>query len=116
MNSLDASECAARLRDPQTRAAFLAAGSGGHSFMEPIRGFHAVSAGLQLGLSELYQLDMRPLDLTAVMQLLLSASGAALVQQWLAGQPAFASARGGDSSQDPAILALSGTVAADRGR
>ena len=58
--------------DPEARAAFLAAGVGGRSFMEPIRAFHAVSAGLQLGLSELHGLDMRPLDLTAALDLLLN--------------------------------------------
>ena len=53
MNSLDADECEKRLRDPAARAAFLAERAGGHSFMEPIRAFHAVSAGIQLGLAEL---------------------------------------------------------------
>ena len=37
--------------------------------MEPIRAFHAVSAGIQLGLAELYRLDMRALDLTAAIDL-----------------------------------------------
>src|SRR5690606_6640909 len=47
MNALDAQECRRNLRDPQARAAFLASGTGGHSFMEPIHAFHAISAGLQ---------------------------------------------------------------------
>ena len=72
MNSLDAAECEKRLRNRSARAAFLAEGVGGHSFMEPIRAFHAVSAGIQLGASELHGLDMRPLDLIAALDLLLN--------------------------------------------
>ncbi len=114
MNSLDASECATRLRDPEARAAFLAEGSGGHSYMEPIRAFHAISAGLQLGLAELFELDMRPLDLTAVMHLLLS--DAALPEAWLRGESPFETARGGDSTGSLAVQKLSGTLgAAPRG-
>jgi Fe-S-cluster containining protein len=75
MNSLDAEECSTRLRDPMARAAFLQDGSGGHSFLEPIRAFHAISEGLQLGLSELYQLDMRPLELTFALHLLMNEEG-----------------------------------------
>src|SRR6185503_15728319 len=37
MNSLDADECAQRLRDPAARAAFVARGFAGRTFMEPIR-------------------------------------------------------------------------------
>ena len=109
MNSLDADECASRLRDPETRATFLAEGFGGHSFMEPIRGFHAVSAGLQLSLAELYHLDMRPLDLTAAMHLLFSGSDA-LPSEWLNGKSPFAPARGADNSADPGIRQLSGAL------
>jgi len=85
MNSLDAKECELRLRDPQARAAFLAQGSGGHCFLEPIRAAQAVSAGVQLGLSELYGLDMRPVELTAALHLLLSGP-AASDASWLAGE------------------------------
>ncbi|HYP86639.1 MAG TPA: YkgJ family cysteine cluster protein, partial [Polyangiaceae bacterium] len=76
MNSLDAKECELRLRDEPTRAAFLAQGHGGHCYLEPIRAAQAISAGLQLAGSELYGLDMRPLDLTAAIHLLLSDRGA----------------------------------------
>ncbi|HEX2736227.1 MAG TPA: YkgJ family cysteine cluster protein [Polyangiaceae bacterium] len=120
MNSLDAAECRDQLHDPQVRAAFLASGRGGHAFMEPIRAFHAISAGLQLGLHELFGLDMRPLDLTAAMHQLLSAdapnevgavsdaSASPSVRTWLAGEPAFEAARGGDSTDDVNVLELSG--------
>lgn len=97
MNSLDAQECRSRLRDPVARAEFLERGSGGRSFMEPIRAFHAVSAGLQLGLTELYGLDMRPLELTAALDLLLNGP-ATSVADWLDGKRAFESALGGDSA------------------
>lgn len=110
MNSLDADECARNLRDPEARADFLAAGRGGRSFMEPIRAFHAISAGLQLGLSELFQLDMRPLDLTAAVHELLSGSET-LAEQWLRGEPSLEGARGGDSSDNAVVQELSGRVA-----
>ena len=111
MNSLDAGECEKRLHDPEARAAFLATGAGSHSYMEPIRAFHAVSAGLQLGLAELYELDMRPLDLIAAMKLLLSDSGAT-ARSWLEGRPAFEAARGGDSTGSLAVQKLSGALGA----
>jgi hypothetical protein len=109
MNSLDAQECATRLRDPQTRAAFLAEGGGGHSFMEPIRAFHAVSAGLQLGLSELYQLDMRPLELTAALHLLLGGPETAPLE-WIRGQRSFDSAVSADTRTDSRLRLLGGAV------
>lgn len=94
MNSLDAGECESRLREPAGRAEFLAQGHGGHCFLEPIQAFRAVSAGLQLGLSELYHLDVRPLDLLAVMRLLLESDAAApgddaLGNAWTHGQQPF---------------------------
>lgn len=102
MNSLDAGECATRLRDPEARAAFLARGVGGRSFMEPIRAFHAVSAGLQLGLSELFGLDMRPLELTAAVHLLLTGPES-LAGAWLHGDRPFEQARGADQGKDPGL-------------
>ncbi|HET7538652.1 MAG TPA: YkgJ family cysteine cluster protein [Polyangiaceae bacterium] len=97
MNSLDAEDCKLRLRDPAARAAFLARGSGGRSFMEPIRASHAVSAGLQLSLSELYGLDMRPLELTWALDALLNGPGSSTAD-WLSGERAFESALGGDNA------------------
>jgi Fe-S-cluster containining protein len=109
MNSLDANECAKRLRDPEVRAEFLANGAGAHSFMEPIRAFHAVSAGLQLALSELFELDMRPLDLIAAIELLLT-EGDSIPREWIAGRPAFEAARGGDATHDLGIRVVSGAA------
>jgi Fe-S-cluster containining protein len=110
MNSLDATECSTRLRDPDARAEFLKVGFGGHSYMEPIRAFHAISAGLQLGLSEIYRLDMRPLDLTAALHLLLNGDEA-ISREWLEGRRAFEAARGGDSSASLGGQELSGILA-----
>jgi hypothetical protein len=109
MNSLDAGECARRLREPEARAAFLATGAGSRSFMEPIRAYHAVSAGLQLGLSELYEVDMRPLDLVAAMQLLFTGPES-LGRDWAAGGKVFEPARGGDSTESAAVRQLSGAL------
>jgi len=109
MNSLDAGECATRLREPEARAAFLATGAGSRSFMEPIRAFHAVSAGLQLSLSELYGLDMRPLDLVAAIHLLLNGPPST-VEAWLAGETPFDEALGGDSTGSLGIEDLSGRL------
>ncbi len=86
MNSLDADDCARRLRDAAARAEFLARGTGGHCFVEPIQASQAVSAGLQLCGAELYALDMRPLELTAAVSLLLGADGA-VERAWLGGEP-----------------------------
>ena len=91
MNSLDAGECATRLREPLARAEFLANGRGGHTYLEPIRGAQAVSAGLQLSLAELYELDMRPLDLAHAMSLLLRGAEP-LAAEWLAGRRPFEAA------------------------
>lgn len=107
MNSLDDAECARNLRDPQSRERFLERGAGGQSFLEPIRAFHAMSAGLQLGISELFALDMRPLDLVAACHLLLQ-RWEPLVEAWLHGAPALVEARGGDATADVTSHELSG--------
>jgi Fe-S-cluster containining protein len=109
MNSLDAGACETRLRDPAARAAFLAGGPAGQSFMEPIRAFHAVSAGLQLGIAELHGLDMQPLDLTAAMDLLMNGPDS-LPDAWIGGGTPFESARGGDGREQPALDAMVGRV------
>jgi len=109
MNSLDAAECERRLRDAAARAAFLAEGVGGHSFMEPIRAFHAVSAGIQLGASELHGLDMRPLDLIGALDLLLNGPSS-IPDGWIAGGSPFESARGNDATDAPGLRVLSGRL------
>ena len=83
--------------------------------MEPIRGFHAVSAGLQLALAELYALDMRPLELTAAMQLLLTAPDT-LVNEWLTGARSLEAARGGDNSDTAGVQELTGALSARKHR
>lgn len=110
MNSLDAGECSTRLREPSARARFLESGAGSHSYLEPIRAFHAISAGVQLALSELYGLDMHPLELTAVMHALLSGPEATRAR-WLAGQPAFSATYSSGLDADPSMRAVSGVLA-----
>jgi Fe-S-cluster containining protein len=91
MNSLDATACETRLRDPEARAEFVREG-GGHLFVEPIQAFRAVSAGLQLALLELYRLDVRPLELSTAIHILLHGNDSALVGAWIAGQRPFEAA------------------------
>jgi Fe-S-cluster containining protein len=108
MNSRDAAGCAERLQNPATRAEAHANVLGGHSFVEPIRAFIAISAGLQLSLRELYALDSQPLELTAVVQLLLSGP-ASLATQWIGGLTPFESARA-DSDSEAKTRALAGML------
>jgi hypothetical protein len=106
-NSLDATACERALRDPEARAAFLAGSFPLPCFLEPIRAFHAVAAGLQIALDELHGLQVLPLELTAAMRILLDNPETA-PQQWLSGKDPFQPAQGGDNSQDPRIKELSG--------
>ncbi len=107
VNSLDADECRRELRDAKTRAAFLRSGVGGRAFLEPIRATHAVSAGVQLGLSELFGLDMQPLDLTAAAHALLN-GGESIPDEWIAGHTPLEAARGGECVEDATSRALRG--------
>lgn len=107
MNSLDAAACADNLHEPAAHAKFLETGVGAPSFLEPIRAFHAVSAGLQLALAELFDLDMRPLDLTAALHELLSGTSP-ITEDWLRGNAPLAHARGGDGSEHARMRELSG--------
>jgi hypothetical protein len=106
-NSLDASACERTLREPDARDAFLAGRLAVPCYVEPIRAFHAVTAGMQLALHELHELQAAPLELTVAMRLVLDdPDGTA--RAWLAGADPFAAARGGDVSADPRILELAG--------
>jgi len=105
-NSLDAEACAELLREPAARAAFVAGERTFPCYLEPVRGFHALSAGLQLALDELHGLETKPLELTAAMRILLDDPRAA--DEWLAGRDPFQAARGADSTDNPRIAALSG--------
>lgn len=104
MNSLDAQDCERRLRDPEARQAFVAKGAGGRVLLDPIHAAQAVSAGLQMALSEHFFVDMRPLDLVLAMDLLFS-RGASIAEEWLAGEEGFQQALGGRAtklaSQEP---------------
>lgn len=121
VHSLDEQACRAKLYDRERRGAYERGELPGHSFVEPVRAVYAISAGLQLGLYEGLGLDMRPLDLTAALYLLLSESLAAeslpsepsarRVQRWLDGLPAFAEAHGGDATDHQGQVELSGAVA-----
>jgi Fe-S-cluster containining protein len=112
MNSRDAAGCAKILQDPVARAEFLTNPRAGYSFAEPIRAVLAISAGLQLGLSEVYQLDMHPLELAAAVDLLLS-GGQALPARCLSGQPAFEPAWAPEATNDARMTTLSGLVVSD---
>ena len=70
-NSLDASACERSLHDPATRAAFLAGTVSVPCYLEPMRAFHAVTAGLQLALDQLHGLEGTPLELTAAMRIMI---------------------------------------------
>jgi hypothetical protein len=106
-NSLDAAACERTLRDPDTRAQFLAGTFSVPCYLEPIRAFHAVTAGLQLAVHELHGLRMLPLELTAAMRILVDDPDA-VPREWLAGADPFAAARGGDVTNDPLVRQLAG--------
>ena len=128
MNSLDARICEQKLQDGPTREAYFSGTLEGHVFIEPIRAAYAISAGLQLALSECFGLDMRPLDLTAALDLVLSAADeglpaspegdaherSRLLSDWLLGRASLESARGGDASSNPNHLEFAGVVASGR--
>jgi len=106
-NSLDAAACERALHDPETHAAFVAGTAALPCYLEPIRAFHAVTAGVQLALAELHGLRMAPLDLTAAMRILLDDPDG-VPAAWLAGADPFAEARGADTTADPRIAAMAG--------
>jgi hypothetical protein len=109
-NSLDATVCERTLRDPDARAEFLAGTLAVPCFLEPIRAFHAVTAGMQLALDELHGLQVLPLELTAAMRIMVDEPDTVPLQ-WLAGEDPFEAARGGDTSDNPKIRELSGRSA-----
>ncbi len=105
--SLDAAACERTLREPEARAAYLAGTLTVPCYVEPLRAFHAVSAGLQLALSELHGLHTSPLELKAAMRILVDDPDG-VPARWLAGEDPFEKARGADSSDDARLTALSG--------
>jgi hypothetical protein len=105
--SLDAGACERSLRDPQARRELLADTLSVPRYLEPIRAFHAVAAGMQLALDELHGLEVLPLELTAAMRILLDAPESVPLR-WLAGEDPFDAARGGDSTDQPRARELYG--------
>lgn len=106
-NSLDAAACERNLRDPEAHAAFVAGKASVPCYLEPIRAFHAVTAGLQIALDELHGLEVLPLELTAAIRILAD-DPEGVPARWLGGKDPFAAARGGDNTGDPRQHALSG--------
>lgn len=107
MNSRDAGACARIVSDAAARDEFLANPASGHAFAVPVRVALSLSVGLQLGLFELYGLDMRPLDLIAAMHLLLT-RGPSLESEWLLGEAPFESARASEGGVDARTRVLMG--------
>jgi Fe-S-cluster containining protein len=113
VNSIDEQACVSKLYDEKKREAYRRGELPGHFYLEPVRAFHAMSAGLQLSLAEHFGLDMRPLDLNASLALLLgewasriksrqdgtSGDGADCVTLWMNGLPGFEATRGGDATR-----------------
>jgi Fe-S-cluster containining protein len=93
MNSLDRSDCEARLHDPVRREEWLATGEGGRALINPILASQAISGGLQLVLFEHFQLDMRQLDLVWALDLLFT-RGTEVAGEWAAGGASFQPALG----------------------
>jgi Fe-S-cluster containining protein len=106
VNSLNADECRENLHDESKRTAYLESGHGASALLGPVRASHAMSAGLQLAGADVYQLDMRPLDLIAVMDLLLDDEAAQ--SRWLAGEPAFEAASGSDATSNVQLRNIAG--------
>jgi Fe-S-cluster containining protein len=93
MNSLDRSDCEARLHDPVRREEYLTTGQGGRALINPILASQAISGGLQLVLFEHFQLDMRQLDLVWALDLLFT-RGTDVAAEWAAGGGSFEPALG----------------------
>ncbi len=99
VHSFNSDACSLVLHDPAARRHFQEEGEGIPSYREPGLAVHAMSAGLQLGVSEVYGLDMSPVDLTLALAWLLSHPSAG--SEWLAGHPLPAQLRAGHHSADP---------------
>jgi Fe-S-cluster containining protein len=87
-NSLSEEACKESLHDERTRAQYASGEFVIPRYLEPIRAAHAVAAGLQLSLSDLYGLDMRPVELAFALNLLLQ-DHEGRVTRWLQGEAAF---------------------------
>lgn len=117
VHSLDAAICEENLLDRAQRRARDEGRLPGYFFVEPLRAIHAASAGLQLALYELFELDMRPLDLTLVMDALLAEldedaplESSSLARDWLLGRDVLHPMRGGDASERAGMRELVGAL------
>ena len=93
VNALERDVCRDMLEDEARRRAFWEKGEGSPGYVEPLRGAHALSAGLQLALSELYGLDMHPVDLTLAIGRLLE--DPEQISRWQRGESPFVEVRSG---------------------
>ncbi|MGC4093911.1 MAG: YkgJ family cysteine cluster protein [Polyangiaceae bacterium] len=109
MNSLDATACERALHDVEVRARYLDGTAPLPCFVEPIRAFHAVSAGMQLALHQFFGLHAEPLELTAAMRVLFDTPDAVRAS-WLAGNDPFHAARSDAEGLQRALGALSGRL------
>lgn len=107
-NSLSAAECHDNLYDPEARTRYLSSGKGPDSLLGPYRASHALSAGLQLCLSEVYGLDMQPLDLTRALDELLHKPE--LAGAWLETGRGLEAARGGNASGNEHLRSVAGVT------
>lgn len=112
VHALDAETCREILRDPERRQEFLKTGNGSPSYREPGRAVHSLSAGLQLCLSELYALDMRPLDFALSFARLIVEP--ALSAAWLRGERTPDEIRAGHGSTSPERYAQTGEISPHR--
>jgi Fe-S-cluster containining protein len=103
INALDRATCEALLDDAAEREARWQRGEGSAGYVEPVHAAHALSAGLQIALFELYALAMHPLDLTLAMDLLLNREPDAL-ERWLRGEDPLIAVRGAHDSANPERL------------
>jgi Fe-S-cluster containining protein len=109
VNAMERGPCEELVKSPERREAFLEGGEGSPGYVELIQAVHAMSAGLQLSLAELYALDMHPLDLTLAVDHLLSTDPSAL-KSWARGESPFTRVRGGYDSHNAARLQAVGVL------
>jgi Fe-S-cluster containining protein len=103
INALDRAICETLLNDARERETRRQRGEGSPGYVEPVHAAHALSAGLQIALFELYTLAMHPLDLTLAVDHILNVEPIAL-EIWLNGGDPFGAVRGGHDSDNPERL------------
>lgn len=106
VHALDADICREILRSNAARARFLETGEGSPSFREPGRAVQSLSAGMQLCLSEVYDLDMHPIDLTLGMAHLFR--DPTWAGRWVQGERVPSELKAGHGSLDARRRAITG--------